>query len=120
MPKIFVVDDNPAQVELAKRVLSYDGNVVEGFCDPFLALSAAIEEKPDLVIVDQVMPMMEGTQLIREMKKAGVTAKFIVMSGFAKVFELSSMQAAGVERCLLKPIRGVELSEAVHTVLAAV
>ena len=58
------------------------GAQVACFSDPFMALRHTFHEKPDLVIVDFMMPKMDGIVLLREMRKIGVDAKAIVMSGY--------------------------------------
>jgi len=117
MCRVMVVDDNPEQVELAVHILRSRGDEVEGFCDPFLALASAIERSPDVVIVDQVMPFIEGTKLIREMRKAGVRAKFILLSGLHNVADLPDSRNGLADRYLKKPMPNDELFREVHAVL---
>lgn len=112
-----VVDDNPDQVELAVRILENRGDEVKGYSNPFLALSDAIDNTPDVVIVDQSMPLMEGSQLIREMKKAGVRAKFIILSGLDALKNHPDIRKGLADRFLRKPLPNEELFRAVHAVL---
>ena len=117
MCRVMVIDDNPDQVELVRRVLEDRGDEVEGYSDPFRALSDAIEHNPDVVVVDQLMPLMEGTRLIKEMKKAGVKAKFILFSGLVGLDTLSAIRSGLADKCLKKPIPNDTLFREVHAVL---
>ena len=118
MCRVMVVDDNPDQVELTVHILESRGDEVEGYCDPFLALASAIEKNPDVIIVDQMMPFLEGSQLIREMKKAGVKAKYILLSGLERLYEHPDTRNGLADRYLKKPLPNDELFQEVHSVLA--
>jgi two-component system nitrogen regulation response regulator NtrX len=117
MQTVFVVDDDPEQVELAQVCLTRAGFCVKGFCNPFAALAAAIDNPPDLMIVDHWMPRMEGLQLIKEVRKAGVDCKFMVMSGVSGVEELTTLKKNGVCRYLNKPQALNQLTQEVRSVL---
>jgi two-component system KDP operon response regulator KdpE len=112
-----VVDDNPEHVDLVRKILEDRGDEVEGYSDPFQALSAAIEHNPDVIVVDQIMPLLEGTSLIREMKKAGVKSKFIVLSGLVNAGSLPSFKSGIADKYLKKPLPNDTLFSEVHGVL---
>jgi len=117
MSKILIVDDNPHIIDMIQQALSKGDNDVKGFCDPFLALGYAIDNPPDLVIVDQMMPFIEGSQLIKEMKKAGIKSKFIIMSGFSQTFMRQDLDGLGVVKYLSKPLPNAILAEEINAVL---
>ena len=67
-PKILVVDDEPDVVALIDRTLRVDGfDVVKAF-DGIGALDVALAEKPDLVLLDIMMPMMSGYEVCEQLK----------------------------------------------------
>lgn len=117
MCRVMIVDDNPEQVELAKHSLEKQGDEVEGFSDPFLALAAAIDHAPDVILVDYNMPLIEGTRLIKEMKKAGVKSKFILISGFQETSDSLTFRNGKADGYLGKPCLNEELFREVHSVL---
>jgi CheY-like chemotaxis protein len=117
MCRVIVVDDNPEHVKIATRVLSARGDDVQGFCDPFLALAAAIDESPDVVLVDRFMPLMDGTRLIKEMKKAGVHSKFILISASVDLGDRAEIRNGMVDGLLQKPVDNEVLYREIHAVL---
>jgi two-component system alkaline phosphatase synthesis response regulator PhoP len=60
MAKILVVDDDKSIVELLRHLLSRDGNTVCVAYDGRAGLSAARTEKPDMIILDVMMPEIDG------------------------------------------------------------
>ena len=60
MAKILVVDDNPANVRVLKLRLLAEGYEVVEAADGLETLEKANEEKPDLILLDIMMPKMDG------------------------------------------------------------
>ncbi len=67
-PKILIVDDEPDVVSMVKRTLSLEGfEVVEAF-DGVSALDLAAQERPDVVLLDIMMPLMSGYEVCEQLK----------------------------------------------------
>lgn len=101
MKRVFVVDDNPVHAKLAAKLIhKTDENTdLAVFNDPFLALTAALESPPDLLVLDMMMPKMDGIQLLRELRKNGIDTPAIIVSAFMKEVSeklLPSNHIAGV------------------------
>lgn len=71
MASILVVDDERANRELLKAVLTYDGHVVFEAEDGERGLDVLAEQGPDLVIVDLSMPGMRGTEFVKRVRSSG-------------------------------------------------
>ena len=67
----------------------------------------------DLVILDMVMPVMDGMETFKEMKALSPDARILLSSGFAKEEDLESLRAMGLLGYVKKPYRRAELSRAV-------
>jgi signal transduction histidine kinase/DNA-binding response OmpR family regulator len=67
--KVMVIDDDDATRERMARLLRRDGWQVLPYADGAAALAALPEMEPDLILVDLVMPVMDGHAFIREMRK---------------------------------------------------
>src|ERR1700726_1184654 len=67
--KVMVVDDEPHIVELARLYLSREGYDVEGVGDGTLALARFGQLKPDLVILDIMLPGTDGLSICKEIRK---------------------------------------------------
>jgi chemotaxis family two-component system response regulator PixH len=77
MSKILLVEDNPAQLDLMEVYLRDGGHLVIRLSDPKEALNKAIEQKPDVIVTDVVMPGMSGFELCRRLKQNPATAILI-------------------------------------------
>jgi len=71
MQRILVVDDDPEILSLLKWGLSYEGYAVETASNGAEALSKAREKEPDLVVLDVMMPEMDGVEVARRLRQAG-------------------------------------------------
>ena len=69
MTKLLIVDDEEAFCQLLKMNLEALGTFsVSYICDPRGAVDAAKTEKPDAVLLDLMMPHLEGTEVLRQLK----------------------------------------------------
>ena len=67
-PKILVVDDEPDVIEFITRTLKMDGLDVVSAYDGIGALDLVTSEKPDLILLDIMMPMMSGYEVCEQIK----------------------------------------------------
>lgn len=126
--KVLVVDDDPDVRLFSVTVLEENGYTPLEAEDGESGLKMIKEEKPDLVILDVLMPRQSGVRLYRELKtsKALRNVKIIVLSGIAKKTFLRSQKAltefGGAEIpepeiYLEKPVEPEELAEVIKKVL---
>jgi two-component system, NarL family, response regulator LiaR len=71
---------------------------------------------PDVVVMDLVMPQMDGVEAIRQIRAAGSAAKVIVLTSFADDQKVFAAVRAGAAGYLLKDVSPRELAEAIRTV----
>jgi CheY-like chemotaxis protein len=67
-PRVLVVDDNPANLEIIETRLARQGYEIVTARDGDEALIAAREQTPDLILLDVMMPGKDGIQVCRELK----------------------------------------------------
>jgi CheY-like chemotaxis protein len=80
--RVLVVDDQAAVCDVVADTVRYAGHdVVATSSDGVEAVARAGELKPDLVIMDVLMPRMNGVEAMRAMLAAGSTKRVILMSG---------------------------------------
>ena len=126
--KVLVVDDDPDVRLFSVTVLEENGYTPLEAEDGESGLKMIKEEKPDLVILDVLMPRQSGVRLYRELKtaKALKDVKVIILSGIAKKTFLRSQKAltefGGAEIpepeiYLEKPVEPGELAEVIKKVL---
>jgi CheY-like chemotaxis protein len=116
--RILVVEDNADHLEVASTVLQNAGYGVEEAGDGMVALARLLREPvPDLVVVDMFLPVLNGWQLITEMKNRPVLAAVpvVAVSGAGQRALMSAPVSAGY---LEKPFTPARLLEIVATCLA--
>ena len=127
--KVLVVDDDPDVRLFSVTVLEENGYKPLEAEDGESGLKMIKKEKPDLVILDILMPRQSGVRLYRELKtdKALKNIKIIILSGIAKKTFLRSQKAltefGGAEIpepeiYLEKPVEPEELAEVIKTALS--
>jgi DNA-binding response OmpR family regulator len=80
MAHILVVDDDPAVTSMLRRGLTYEGFVVTVASTGTGALSMAREQPPDLVILDIMMPGMDGLEVLRRLRTADPQLPIILLT----------------------------------------
>ncbi|HEY8252972.1 MAG TPA: EAL domain-containing protein [Burkholderiales bacterium] len=122
MATILVADDNRANREALAALLETAGHHVVRAIDGREALERAQEARPELVISDVLMPMMDGYELARRLKADPVTATAALIfytAYFAGQDAQALAQAHGVSRVLLKPSENAEILRQVDAALAS-
>jgi DNA-binding response OmpR family regulator len=79
MARILVVDDHPHIVRLVQRELEEAGHQVSSAADGESALRLVREERPELVVLDVVMPRPNGFEVLRELKTDPTTRDIVVI-----------------------------------------
>jgi HD-like signal output (HDOD) protein len=116
---IYVVDDQAGVLDTAVMILRcIDPDwVVEGFKDPLEALLAVQARPPDLVLSDQLMPGMLGSQLLEEVRAVSPGTIRVIMSGFVALNKLTLITSA--HQYLAKPFDSAKLRELIQRGFAA-
>jgi HD-like signal output (HDOD) protein len=116
---IYIVDDQLAVLETAVLILrGMDVHwEVSGFSDPFEALAAVKAKAPDLILSDQLMPGMQGSQLLEEVRKIAPLVIRVIMSGFVSLSKLTLITSA--HQYMAKPFDIVRLRDLVQRSFAA-
>ena len=120
MIRVVIADDH-AVVRQGLRTfldLQADIEVVAEASDGAEALAAAEEHAPDIVLIDLVMPNVDGIEAIRGLRERVPTARAIVLSSFIDDEKLLPAVRAGAAGYLLKDVQPQQLVEAIRTVHA--
>ena len=80
MSRILVVDDEPDQRFLLRRIFERAGHEVTDATDGAAALRIVRESAPDLVVTDMMMPVMTGAELIRCLRGEPATAHIPILA----------------------------------------
>src|SRR5918911_346737 len=116
--RIFIVDNEPDITSLMKMILEYDGsfNNVKTFHDPIPALSDFKADLYDLVILDLIMPSIDGLDLYQEMSKIDNKVKLCFLTGKESCCDeaIESYQSLNGDMFIKKPISARDLLEEVN------
>jgi DNA-binding response OmpR family regulator len=92
--RILVIDDDPAITSVLKRGLSYEGFTVDIANDGVAGLTRARTQPPDLVILDRMMPGLDGMEVLRRLRAADAQLPVVLLT--AK--DAPEDQVAGLEQ----------------------
>lgn len=107
--KILLVDDEP-NIERALRTLVEDTGYEFAYAeDGYKALRVVEAEKPDLIVMDVMMPRLDGFAACRELRARGVTAPIIFLSAKGDIVDKGVGFAAGGDDYMVKPFDPREL-----------
>lgn len=109
--KILFVDDEPDQVTMVSLRLAKNGYTVVSAADGEEGLRKAFEEKPDLILMDVLMPGLDGFEVCRRLRKDPATKHIpIISTTAAGVDDIESQcLAAGADACVRKPYDSADL-----------
>lgn len=75
------------------------------------------QEKFDLILLDMIMPVMNGKDCFRKLKELNPEVKVILSSVFSKEEDLQDLKTLGLSNFIRKPYRSSSLSEIIHETL---
>jgi two-component system phosphate regulon response regulator PhoB len=119
MKTILLVDDEPPLRLLVHTTLTDPGLRILEASDGLAAAKLALDERPDLIVLDWMMPKMNGIDLVRMLRHNPVTADtpIIMLTARGQEADRQQAHAAGVEAYLVKPFSPLELIKKVQAVL---
>jgi CheY-like chemotaxis protein len=117
-PRVLVVDDDSETIDTMCAVLASAGFYVAGACGGQEAIEAATADPPDVVLVDLVMPEVDGFEVARRLRQ-GDRPPVLVATGRGSDWDRERAEAAGFSLCLTKPIPPKELIDVVRKCVQA-
>ena len=119
MAKVLVVDDSPTEQHVCRKILEKHGFEVESAEDGEHSLERARELKPDLILMDVVMPGMNGFQATRQLAKEPDTADIPVIIITTKDQETDKVWGLrqGARDYIVKPVKENDLVSRVQALL---
>ena len=109
--KVLVVDDDDGIVRLFTQLLSKHGYHVEAAYDGPSALTAVKEQQPDVVLLDVVLPLIDGFEVCRTLKRDPATRllPIVLVTGLTELSQRVEGLKAGADDFLTKPVEVNEL-----------
>ncbi|MHB1614757.1 MAG: response regulator transcription factor [Actinomycetes bacterium] len=115
--RILVADDDPAVRESLRRALSFNGYEVVLAADGASALSAVASHHPDALVLDVMMPGMDGLATARTLRTAGSDLPILVLTARGAVADRVAGLDAGADDYLAKPFALEELLARLRSLL---
>ncbi|HBG59187.1 MAG TPA: DNA-binding response regulator [Anaerolineaceae bacterium] len=120
MPKVLVVDDDIKLLKMLKRTLVFENLDVLTATNGREALEVVQQEVPDLLIVDWMMPEMDGLELIQHLRDANNRMPILMLTARDAVENRVFGLESGADDYLVKPFAPAELVARVHALLRRV
>ena len=120
--RVLIVDDDPVQrrlLEAMTRRFGYEVMVVEGGDAAARILTGATPERIDAVILDLVMPDLDGLGVLARVREAGLTVPVIVQTAHGGIDNVVSAMRAGAADFVVKPVGAERLQVSLRNALAA-
>jgi len=118
--KILIVEDEESLLKLESILLTSKGYAVNGVSNGQAALDAIAEEKPDLVLLDIMLPEMDGFEVCRRIKEAKETRHIPVIMLTAKKSreDMARGETVGADWYITKPFKSAMVIETIQRFLA--
>jgi CheY-like chemotaxis protein len=119
--RILLIEDNPANLELARYLLAAAGYEVVLAVHGAQGLELARTERPDLILSDLQMPVMDGYALIAELKRDDACRDIpvVALTAFSMPGDEARVMQAGFDGYLSKPIEPEQFTAQIANILAS-
>ena len=116
---ILLVDDSPTEIHILKKILERQGYNIEVARDGQEGVEAAMRILPDLILMDVVMPVLNGFQATRKLRSEGDTSNIPVIMVTTKdqQTDINWGMRQGASEYLVKPVKPAELLLKIRTLL---
>jgi DNA-binding response OmpR family regulator len=117
MKRVLVIDDDPSLVNTLRRGLSYDGFAVDAATSGEEGLASARERQPDLVILDVMMPGLDGLEVLRRLRAADPKLPVLLLTAKDAPADQVRGLDTGADDYVIKPFTWEVLLARVHALL---
>lgn len=120
MPKVLITDDDQKLLKMLKRTLTYENMEVLTASTGIEALQIVHEQKPDLMILDWMMPEMDGLELVQQLRDMNNRLPVLMLTARDAVEDRVEGLESGADDYLVKPFAPSELVARVRALLRRV
>jgi two-component system response regulator MprA len=120
MPKVLIVDDDPKLLKMLQRTLVYENLKVLTASNGLEALPIVSAQKPDLIILDWMMPKMDGMAFIQKLRDDDNQTMILMLTARDAIQNRVEGLESGADDYLVKPFAPAELVARIHAMLRRV
>jgi len=117
LPKILIIEDEPDMVLGLRKNLEWDGFEVIAAADGEAGLAGALSERPDLILLDLMLPRLSGLDVCRRLRKSGVNTPVIMLTARGQEIDKILGLEIGADDYVTKPFSVRELIARVRALL---
>ena len=117
--RFYIVDDDLNIVLILKNIIEKKalGTVIGYEANSISALEEILEDAPDIILVDYMMPKLDGNSLMRKVNEKYPEVRFIMISQISDPKLVEDVYASGVEFFIHKPINVIEVESVIKSVM---
>lgn len=117
--KVLVVDDEPNIVQTLKDRLEMNDYEVFAAHNGADGLKVAREESPDVVLLDVIMPVMDGHEMLEKLREQdwGKCISVIMLTARSQAQDIARARACGIDDYIIKPFDLTELLEKIESIV---
>ena len=117
--RVLIADDNPVNQELLEAYLQEKDYEIEFAADGAETLEKVASFKPDLILLDVMMPKLSGFEICETLKKSVGTKNIMILmvTALAELGDIERAVSAGSDDYLSKPVHKLELLKRVENML---
>ncbi|MBF0445951.1 MAG: response regulator [Magnetococcales bacterium] len=121
MAHILAIDDDVQFLQYLVEILTEEGHYVELATDGSKGMTLLTQKPFDILITDIFMPVKDGIELLRDLKKTNIEIKIIAISGggqnYSPDMALSVAEMLGTNKILIKPFTKIDLITIINEML---
>ncbi len=117
MPRILIIEDERPMRTALEDTLSAEGYRVLSAADGAAGLDQALADKPDLILLDVMMPKLDGFAVCAELRRLGITTPVLMLTAKGQIGDRVNGLDAGADDYLVKPFSMDELLARIRALL---
>ncbi|MCL1840036.1 response regulator transcription factor [Candidatus Saccharibacteria bacterium] len=115
--KVLIVEDEPKIAGAISRGLKYENFITEVYQDGNSGLSAALGDEYDIIILDRMLPGVEGLEITSQIRQAGIRTPILILTAKSQIRDRVAGLNAGADDYLIKPFSFEELLARIRALL---
>ena len=117
MSRVLITDDSLLQRKTLSAIVVEAGHEVETACNGQEALEKIQANPPDCLLLDMLMPIMDGVQVLEQLESQGLKLPIVVLTADVQEWLKTRCLELGATTFLNKPIKQAQLQEALQQIL---
>jgi CheY-like chemotaxis protein len=117
MSRVLITDDSLLQRKTLSAIVVEAGHEVETACNGQEALEKIQANLPDCLLLDMLMPIMDGVQVLEQLESQGLKLPIVVLTADVQEWLKTRCLELGATTFLNKPIKQAQLQEALQQIL---